>query len=227
VARPERFERTGTHRLIPAKFSGKSVLDELALPAHVVADLGELDAATNERKTAERGGNAAIGPGELLYGVPEAHIVNAAFTHPGPWGGRFNDARRGAWYAAVELETAVREVGYHRRRFLSDGRIGGRVTAEYQDFLADFAADFYFLDEAERKTCAWWRNRFRSAMGLHRRWPWGFCMRGRTGLFTRAYAMRAGRAWRASGRRWCIIRGAGGGTGSAWRRGKMRSRLRR
>jgi len=129
------------------------VLEKLALPGHVVENLTELDAATNGRKTAEVGGNAAIGPGELLYGVPEAHIVNAAFTHPGPWGGRFNDARRGAWYAAVELETAVREVGYHRRRFLRDGRIGERVTAEYQDFLADFAADFYFLDEAERKTC--------------------------------------------------------------------------
>jgi hypothetical protein len=45
-----------------------------------------------------------IGPGELLYGVPEAHIVNAAFYHPGPLSGRFNSSQRDARYAAVELD---------------------------------------------------------------------------------------------------------------------------
>jgi len=57
----------------------ESVLETLSLPPEVLADLSELDAATNERTIAEGGGNNAIGPGELLYGVPEAHIVNAAF----------------------------------------------------------------------------------------------------------------------------------------------------
>ena len=36
----------------------------LSLPPEVLTDLSELDAATNERTTAERGGNSAIGPGE-------------------------------------------------------------------------------------------------------------------------------------------------------------------
>jgi hypothetical protein len=62
------------------------------------ADLSELDAATNERKIAENGGNSAVGPGELLLGVPNAHIVNAAVTHPGPFGGQFHGPQRGAWY---------------------------------------------------------------------------------------------------------------------------------
>jgi hypothetical protein len=96
-----------------------------------------LDTATNERKMAERGGNGAISPGELLYGVPEAHIVNAAFTHPGPSGGRFNDSRRGAWYAGAELETSIAEVAFHKRRFLKDGRISERLSFDYADFLAD------------------------------------------------------------------------------------------
>jgi RES domain-containing protein len=154
VAHLEDFRRTGAHRLIPAKYTAEeSVLEELALPAHTLADLSELDAATNERKIAERGGNAAIGPGELLYGVPEAHIVNAAFAHPGPAGGRFNDARRGAWYAGFALETSVREVAYHKRRFLQEARIGERLTFEYQDFLADFAGRFHFLDRGEMRKC--------------------------------------------------------------------------
>ena len=79
MAHLDLFSHAGTHRLIPTKFSGESVLETLPLPPEVLADLSELDAATNERKIAEGGGNRAIGPGELLFGVPEAQIVNAAF----------------------------------------------------------------------------------------------------------------------------------------------------
>jgi hypothetical protein len=153
VAHVEKFDRSGTHRLIPAKYSTKSVLDNLSLPSHVISDLSELDAATNERKIAELGGNTAISPRELLFGVPEAHIVNAAFSHPGPAGGRFNDARRGAWYAGVELETSIHEVAYHKRRFLRDSRINERLAFEYQDFLADFSGSFHFLDQGEQVSC--------------------------------------------------------------------------
>ena len=90
------FDYAGTHRFIAAKFSRASVLESLPLPSSVLADLSELDAATNERKIAERGGSTGIGPSELLYGVPEAHIVNAAFTRPGPCGDRFHGPLSGA-----------------------------------------------------------------------------------------------------------------------------------
>lgn len=147
------FDQQGTHRLIPTAYATESVLESLSLPANVISDLTELDAATNERKVAERGGNAAISPGELLYGVPEAHIVNAAFTHPGPHGGRFNDSRRGAWYAGIELETSIDEVAFHKRRFLKDGRISEGLSFDYADFLADFSGQFHFLDDSEREQC--------------------------------------------------------------------------
>ena len=147
------FEAAGTHRLIPAVYAEESVLETLSLPSDVISSLTELDAATNERKLAEHAGNSAIGPGELLYGVPEAHIVNAAFTHPGPQGGRFNDARRGAWYAGIDLDTSVREVGYHKRIFLKDARIPERLSFSYQDFLADFSGPFHSLDDSEREKC--------------------------------------------------------------------------
>ncbi|HEY1500800.1 MAG TPA: RES family NAD+ phosphorylase [Acidobacteriaceae bacterium] len=153
MAHVETFEQHGAHRLIPTKYAAKSVLESLALPAQVVSDLTELDAATNERKLSERGQNAAIPPGELLYGVPEAHIVNAAFTHAAPSGGRFNDARRGAWYAGVELDTSVQEVAFHKRRFLREGRITERLSFDYADFLADFSGEFHSLSAAERKRC--------------------------------------------------------------------------
>ncbi len=147
------FDQAGTHRLIPAQYGVESVLESLPLPPDVLSDLSELDAATNERKIAENGGNSAIGPGELLLGVPESHIVNAAFTHPGPFGGRFHGAQRGAWYAGFEVETSIAEVAFHKRRFLQDGRIQGRHAFDYIDFLADFSGEFHTLDAVERKSC--------------------------------------------------------------------------
>lgn len=147
------IEHRGTHRLIPANFATESVLETLPLPAATLSDLSELDAATNERKIGERGGNLGISPLELLYQVPEAHIVNAALTHPGPQGGRFNSTTRGAWYAGIDLGTAIREVAFHKRRFLRDAHFTGRQTFHYSDFLADFAGRFHVLNQAEQRAC--------------------------------------------------------------------------
>lgn len=148
------FRRERTHRLIPAKYSGSgSVLEKLELPSEVLADLSEIDAATNDRKTRERGGDPSISPSELLMGVPEAHIINAAFCHPSPGGGRFNDSLRGAWYASADLETSMAEVTHHRRLFLRDSRQYESVSLEYQDFLADFDGAFHELDPQEQAAC--------------------------------------------------------------------------
>jgi len=141
-----------THRLIPAAYSEEGVLETLALSPGVIADLNELEAVTNERIQAERGQSLAISVGEILQGVPEYRIVNAAFTHAGG-GSRFNDDRRGAWYAGVELETSLAEVAFHKRRFLRDSRFTEAAIYEYRDFLADFAGEFSHLEDRERDFC--------------------------------------------------------------------------
>lgn len=153
MAHTEPFERSGTHRLIPTKYSEGSILETLPLPARALEELSELDTATNQRRLAEQGSIPSIGPGELLFGVPEAQIVNAAFSYPGPNGGRFHDTRRGAWYAGVKLETSCAEVAFHKRRFLSDSRITDVLTFEYQDFVADFSGVYSHLDPDEILTC--------------------------------------------------------------------------
>ena len=153
MARLDSFERTGTHRFIPAKYSKGIILETLSLPPGVLADLNEIDVATNGRRAAEQGGNTAISPSELLFGVPYAPIVNAAFCHPGPYGGRFNSPQRGAWYAGTEMETSLAEVAFHKRRFLKEARLTDRYTFDYVDFLADFCSEFHYLDTAESNTC--------------------------------------------------------------------------
>jgi RES domain-containing protein len=154
LAHVEEIEQPTTHRLVPSKYSTTgSVLESLRLPSDVLSHLSELDAATNERKLAEGGGWTGIGPNELLFGVPQAQIVNAAFCHPGPYGGRFHGPQRGAWYAAFDLETSIAEVSFHKRRFLQEAHITGEHEFEYVDFLADFSGEFHHLDNRELDSC--------------------------------------------------------------------------
>jgi hypothetical protein len=133
-----------THRLIPSKYSmsGDSVLTRIAANDAHLADIFDLDHATNERLLAESGRLPGIGIQELVFGVPHYRIVNAAFSHAHPMGSRFNGPERGAWYAAFAIETAQAEVAFHKTtEYAEIGRFDDSVT--YDDYLADFSADLH------------------------------------------------------------------------------------
>jgi len=153
MAHAEHFEAVGTHRLIAAVHDIHDTLARRALSEDILTDLNELEGATDERKLALHSSSTVISSGELLFGVPGAQVVNAAFCRPGIGGGRFHDDRRGAWYAGMELETSMREVAFHKKRFLTEARIAGRHTFEYVEYLADFSGQFHHLDEEERARC--------------------------------------------------------------------------
>jgi len=144
-----------THRLIPRRFlpGQSSVLESLGLPAEITDQLSEVDAATNDRSLAGARRVPYIGPAELVIGVPEAEVINAPFCHPGPSGARFNDDRRGAWYAGAKIGTSLREVVFHKQQFLRDGRIATSMEFEYADLIADFVGRFSLLDDSERMSC--------------------------------------------------------------------------
>ena len=78
------FQQDDTHRLIPSRDGDESVLERLAADAHQLQELVELNAATNDRSLGEANLLPGIGVHELLFGVPYARIVNAAFTHAHP-----------------------------------------------------------------------------------------------------------------------------------------------
>lgn len=145
------------HRLIPSRYSESgTVLEEVAGDEAMLADAARLDAATNERVQGELFGLSGISQFELVYGVPNAHIIRAAFLHPGPSGSRFNDTTRGAWYAAKRAETSIAEVAYHKAKRLSEmvvpGLPGERPDSEvsfYDDWQADFHGPFHILEPAE------------------------------------------------------------------------------
>lgn len=138
--------RNDTHRLIPSKYSddGSSVLARIADTDAHLADIFDLDNATNDRLLAENERLPGIGVHELVFGVPYYRIVNAAFTHAHPLGGRFNGPDRGVWYAAFEIKTAIAEVAFHKTVQLAEiGRFADDVTLD--DYLADFSAAFHDL----------------------------------------------------------------------------------
>ena len=142
--------RNDTHRLIHSKHSddGSSVLARIADSDGHLADIFDLDNATNDRLRAESDLLPGIGVRELLFGVPYYRVVNAAFTHAHPLGSRFNGPDRGAWYAAFETRTAQAEVAFHKAVQLSEvGRFEDDVT--FDDYLADFRGEFHDLRGSE------------------------------------------------------------------------------
>jgi len=141
-----------TVRLIPSRFADAedSVLAPLADSAAVLRDLFDLDNATNDRLRGESGQLPGIGMDELVFGVPNFRMINAAYTYPRPEGSRFNDGERGAWYCAFDAETALAEVVFHKTvEYQEIGRFDDSVS--YQAMLADFTASFHDL----RGTDAW------------------------------------------------------------------------
>jgi RES domain-containing protein len=140
------IRRNDTHRLIHSKHGedGSSVLARIAESDAHLADIFDLDHATNDRLRAENDLLPGIGVRELLFGVPYYRVVNAAFTHAHPLGSRFNGPERGAWYAAFEIKTAQAEVAFHKTVQLAEiDRFEDDVT--FDDYRADFSAEFHDL----------------------------------------------------------------------------------
>ena len=219
------FHLPGMHRLISSKYSRSgTVLEDVTNTDADLATATALDAATNDRVLGETRGLAGISPFELVYGFPNAHIIRAAFLHPNKAGGsRFNDTTRGAWYAAEEVDTCIAEVSWHRARRLSDiidpdspGQAPQSDSATYDDWQADFHADFHVLEAAHRITpSACSPNPFRSATRRRRPLP-GCCSRNAPmASCIQVSAAKARSASRASARRSSTVPAATSATNCA------------
>jgi hypothetical protein len=135
-----------TCRLIPSRFVDEedSVLAAIAEDTDHLRDLFELDNATNERLIGEHGGLPGIGVDELVFGVPNFRMINAAFTYARPEGSRFNGADRGAWYCAFSARAALAEIIFHKTvEYQEIDRFDDQVS--YQALLADFSSEFHDL----------------------------------------------------------------------------------
>lgn len=137
------FSLTDTTRLVAAVHPVSGILDVLVEPADLDAVL-ELERWTDDRISNELGILLRLPKSEWVTGVPHAQVIMSAFTHPAPSGSRFNDAYRGAWYAAVDVQTAHAESIHRRRAALAE--IGAFDTVmRVRCWLADFIGEFHDL----------------------------------------------------------------------------------
>jgi hypothetical protein len=141
-----------TVRLVSTARLRPSVLLDLVSEDEVEA-LFELEGATSQRLMAQARGSEDLRPEELVYGVPHAAFINAAFSYAKPRGlNRFNGAGRGAWYAALDVETCLAEITYHHTKFLEDAGVF-QGTIEYAEIFASLAGEFIDLRDKSELDC--------------------------------------------------------------------------
>jgi hypothetical protein len=107
-------------RIVSSRYPPVGLWDRIADPSDFDR-LAEIEGLTNPRLREEQGVLATIPRARWLSG-PGSSPVMAAFTHLDPEGSRFGDGSFGVFYAAREIETAIRETVYHRARFLARTR---------------------------------------------------------------------------------------------------------
>ena len=110
-----------TVRLVSSARLREAVMTPLADTSEELALLAEIEAATSGRLIAQERGLGALTASELVHGVPHARFINASFAYAKPRQPmRFSPANRGAWYAALVVETCIAEVGFHLTRALDE-----------------------------------------------------------------------------------------------------------
>ena len=138
-----------THRLIASEHS-EPALGEYYDDEDEAEVVFEIDAYTNKRLREE---NAAaprpighISQLELVGNIPNAHIINAAYSYTAPNGARFNNNVRGAWYSAFDIETSIAEVSFHMWRIMQYAGLSEECVTK-DDWLASFEGAFHDLRE--------------------------------------------------------------------------------
>jgi len=120
VAGRPRAARLGpvtTHRVIASAYPHVDLYADLGVPAEDWNILHEIEGLTNARLRDARGDIQRIPPADRAQG-PGASFIMAPFVRPYP--SRFSDGLYGIYYCAAREETAIREVAYHRARFMAE-----------------------------------------------------------------------------------------------------------
>ncbi len=129
-----------TSRLIPGPPTSDvdHALSDLVHPLTDLDDLVRLAGATNSRLQAQGEHHPdGFGREQVVFGIPYSKIINAVFANPGQ-GARFHSEHTpGAWYCAIELETAIAEVAFHRVLHLSEAGLASESGVTYRQYLAD------------------------------------------------------------------------------------------
>ena len=126
-----RIAWTHATRIVAARHPPIDLFERVSRDPAVWEALIAAEQMVNPRVRDEVGEIHLVPPDERVSG-PGASWVMASFTHRNPQGSRFSDGSYGVYYAARDLETAIRETAYHFARFARDSGDGPR----YEDMRA-------------------------------------------------------------------------------------------
>ena len=147
AAHVRRIARDRTIRLVATARLRDPVLLKL-IEKDDLAALEEIEGATSGRLWAQARGADRLDSRELVYGISHAHFINAAFSYWLPRSlNRFNGPGRGAWYAALDLDTCVAEVSFHMERELANVS-DFNATVYYAELYASVIGDFVDVRDA-------------------------------------------------------------------------------
>jgi hypothetical protein len=139
LAVPRTVRLASTARLRPP------VLEALVDSDQELRELAEIEGATSTRLRAETTGISGLAANELVYDVPHAHFINASFAYAKPREpNRFNGETRGAWYAALAVETCLAEITFHLTEFLARTGVFEAV-ADYAEMFCSISGEFLDL----------------------------------------------------------------------------------
>lgn len=135
-----RFPAARTHRLIASRYPTIGPFDYMP-DAAAAAAAEALESATNQRLSDVAGRLALLRPEDIVVDVPTAHQAMAAFLHVAPSGGRFNGPDLGAWYASLDIDTAIAETVFHHARRLARSAAGFPNSIEMRELVSRPKAD--------------------------------------------------------------------------------------
>jgi RES domain-containing protein len=128
--------RARTYRLIASRWPTVGVFDSVASADDLEAAL-VLESLTNDRVSETLTRLGRLNRSEWLTGQAGATLIMAAFCHPAPGGGRFNNEALGAWYCAIEIETAIAETVYHHSKRLAHSASGFRHVIQMRELISE------------------------------------------------------------------------------------------
>ncbi len=174
--------RKKTHRLINSRWPTIGLFDELADSEDELRQLFHLEMLANPRMNVTIGRLDRIPDGGIVMGE-SANQVMAAFVHCYDDGGRFNDGDLGAWYAALDITTAIEETVYHLTRRLKMSEGGFPNQMQMRELITTVSGPL--LDLCETQTShpeLYDLNDYKASQKFARSIRWPFIDGGETGL---------------------------------------------
>lgn len=142
-----------SHRIINSRYPTVGVFDGYCDDEAELHIAFELEQATNPRLNETMSALARLPQGSILTGGQNdgASLAMSAFIHCSPPGGRFHDPSLGAWYSAMDQETAIAETIYHNERRIKLSAVKLPTVIQVRELVITLNHELLDLRGAEKR----------------------------------------------------------------------------